>query len=103
MQKIQGLLLLVCDQPFLSLSHLQAMREAFESPQVELVASAYADTLGVPLLLSASLFPQLQQLPPHKGAQGLIFDTPEAQRRLIPFPKGEIDIDYPEDWEALNG
>jgi molybdenum cofactor cytidylyltransferase len=65
-----------------------------------IVASSYANTLGVPALFDRSFFDALLALPNDSGAKSLI----EAHRddtASIEFDEGAIDIDTPEDFERL--
>jgi molybdenum cofactor cytidylyltransferase len=65
-----------------------------------IVASSYADTLGVPALFDRSCFDDLLALPDDSGAKSLIAARPN-DIAAIPFEKGAIDIDTPEDWKRL--
>ncbi|MEQ1586312.1 MAG: nucleotidyltransferase family protein, partial [Cyclobacteriaceae bacterium] len=56
----------------------------------------YNQTNGVPALFSRSLFNQLLQLDDAQGARKIIQDY-QGTMLLVEFPKGEIDLDTPED------
>ena len=66
-----------------------------------IVASRYADTLGVPALFDRSLFDQLLSLGNEAGAKSIILRNRECVAQLS-FPEGAIDIDAWEDLEKLN-
>ncbi len=94
---VEAAVLLTCDQPYLDASIVSQLIAAFAETGRPIVASSYADTLGVPALFHRSCFDALRALPDATGAKAFILS-----RRLevvsIPFARGEIDIDTPEDW-----
>jgi len=95
-------LILSCDQPQLSASHLRDMlRVLAAAQQKSIVASSYADTLGVPAIFPRSAFPQLLALRGDKGARAILLDPP-CPLAAVPFAGGEIDIDVPADLEHLS-
>ena len=67
-----------------------------------IVASSYADTVGVPALFSRSVFQELLSLDDKAGAKSIVLRNRERVGSLS-FPKGRIDIDTWQDWEKLNG
>ena len=94
-----GVLLLVCDQPALTCEHLQALQAAHRKYPSQIIASRYAERLGVPILAPRSFFSELLALTGDMGARNLL----RAQKNNlieIPFPGGEWDIDAPEDIAA---
>ncbi len=94
-------LLLLSDQPFLSVAHLARMIRRFQAQPGQVVASAYADSLGVPVIFPASLL-SAEKLPSVRwGAKQILKKLPAEAISTIPFPKGEIDIDTEEDWDNL--
>lgn len=95
-------LILSCDQPQLSASHLREMlRVLAAAEEKSIVASSYAGTIGVPAIFPSSLFPQLLALRGDKGARAILLDPP-CPLAAVPFAGGEIDIDIPADLEHLN-
>lgn len=91
---------MLCDQPFVSVSLVHQLIEEYERTGNLIVASEYADTLGVPALFSHALFPVLMTLQADRGARFVIQNHVQAVIR-VPFPLGEIDIDTPSDYEQL--
>jgi molybdenum cofactor cytidylyltransferase len=92
--------LLACDQPFVdarTISALMTMREDSGKP---IVASRYANTLGVPALFDRSCFAALLALPDDSGAKMLI-ESRGRDVAAIEFEQGAIDIDTPADFERL--
>ena len=91
-------LIALADQPGVAPDHLRALAAGFHSG-VDIVASAYDGTLGVPALFDRSLFAKLLTLPEESGAKRLI----AAQTGNITTVelKRSQDIDTPEDFEQL--
>jgi molybdenum cofactor cytidylyltransferase len=98
--KVDAVVLLVCDQPFVearTISALMTMREDSAKP---IVASRYANTLGVPAIFDRSCFEALLALPDDSGAKALI-ESRGGVVAEIAFEQGAIDIDTPADFERL--
>ncbi len=91
-----GLLLLVCDQPALMCEHLQSLLAAHHQHPHKIIASRYADRPGVPILAPRSFFPDLLALTGATGARKLL-RTQKSNLIEISLPRGEWDIDTPED------
>lgn len=97
-----GVLILACDQPFLTAEHLRALLDAFTAQSgLVITASAYQGTVGTPAVFPRKVFPQLLGLRGDSGARTLIKDAPCAIVEVA-FPSGEIDIDFPEDLKKLS-
>lgn len=90
----------VCDQPFLEAEHFTQLHERQLVSGKGIIASAYADTMGVPVLFSNSYFPLLQQLQGDQGAKKIIAAHPDDVA-AIAFEKGSVDIDEPDDLRYL--
>lgn len=97
---IDAALFCLCDQPYLTEDFLNQMIAKFESGDAEIIASAYANTIGAPALFAKKYFPELYQLRGDQGARKLLLRE-EMNRVEIPFPKGEEDIDTVEDYARL--
>src|SRR5216110_2282123 len=100
--EVEAILLLVCDQPAVNARVIEDLIATRETTKKEIVASSYADTVGVPALFNRSLFERLLSLGDEAGAKSIILQNPERVAQF-PFPEGAIDIDTWEDWEKLNG
>ena len=84
-----GLLLLACDQPAVTASHLESLIAAARGGGDQLpVASTYAEIKGVPAFFPGTLFHHLRQLTGDCGARSLL-DSALA----VHLPNGEIDVD----------
>lgn len=97
-QNATHLLLSICDQPHLSASHIEALRNASLQNQDCIIASTYADTLGIPAIFPASYFAALLSLKGDEGAKKIIKNAAQKDGGvvMVAFAGGEIDIDTPE-------
>jgi molybdenum cofactor cytidylyltransferase len=95
--KTDALLVLVCDQPRLTMAHLHALLAHQTAGAAALTASAYAGKSGVPAVFAASFFPELMQLEGDRGARDLIL---RHGAQTVDWPEGIHDIDLPEDLRA---
>lgn len=95
-----AIIIVVCDQPFITGELLQQMIAAKESSGKGIVGCSYDNTIGTPVLFDKKYFPALQQLNGQQGAKRLLQQFPDDVA-TIPFPLGNIDIDTPEDYERL--
>jgi len=98
---VEALVLLVCDQPAVNARVIQDLDAMHETTKKAIVASSYADTVGVPALFDRSLFQRLRSLGDEAGAKSIILQNPNRVAQFG-FPKGAIDIDTCKDWEKLN-
>jgi molybdenum cofactor cytidylyltransferase len=98
---IDAALLLTCDQPFVTAAVLTQMIQLRLTSRKPIIASAYAETLGIPALFDRSCFPDLLRLKGDSGAKGIILARPH-DIASFDFPRGEIDIDTAADYEKLD-
>lgn len=98
--EVDGLLLLVCDQPALERGLLDRFLAAHAADPDRVVASCYAGIRGIPALFPRRRFPELSALRGDRGARGLLGGVGVLE---IPFPGGEEDLDTPEDLARLKG
>jgi molybdenum cofactor cytidylyltransferase len=97
---LQGVILSVSDQPFVSSSLFLTLIETAKSTGKSIVASLYNNTFGTPVLFQKQYFDSLLCLKGVEGAKKLIKQFPEDVA-TIPFPLGGIDIDTQEDYRLL--
>ena len=95
-------LVLLCDQPAVSASLLQAMLQAQRQTGKEIVACRYAGALGAPALFARSRFPELLALAGDVGARTLLRRAGD-EAAIVDFPEGAFDLDTPEDWRRWQG
>ncbi len=101
-KEISQVILAVCDQPFVSAALFKQLYEVQNSSSKHIVASAYADTLGVPVLFTQKYFDQLLGLKGDEGAKKILRAF-QADVARVDFPLGRIDIDTVEDYAGLLG
>ncbi len=92
----EALLLLVCDQPAVTVTHLQTLM--VQANQDLPVASTYAGTVGTPAIFPRSYFEALLALKGDTGARSLLRD-PLHPPALVSLNRGDIDIDTVADLE----
>jgi molybdenum cofactor cytidylyltransferase len=97
---VEAAVLLTCDQPFLDAAIVRQLIVAQEETGRPIVASSYANTLGVPAVFDRCCFDALLALPDATGAKAFILSR-RGEVASIPFERGEIDIDTPEDLDRL--
>ncbi len=95
-----NVLLLVCDQPYLSKSLLVELIAKRQTTQNFIIASAYNNTIGTPALFHKNYFTPLLTLKGDVGAKKLMKQHSEDVA-LVPFPMGYVDIDTEEDYNSL--
>jgi molybdenum cofactor cytidylyltransferase len=98
---LDAVILLSCDQPFVNAATLRQLIQLNLENGKAIVASAYAETLGIPALFDRSCFGDLLQLRGDSGAKGIIL----ARRHDVApfsFPAAAVDIDTIADYEKLN-
>lgn len=93
-------ILMVCDQPFVSTAVLSELILAHQKTGKPIIASAYAGTVGIPALFHHTLFPQLLDLKGDTGAKKLM-QQHSGDTWPVPFPMGHIDIDTAEEYDAI--
>ena len=99
-ENIGGAVITVCDQPFVNNRTINRLVQNFYEKKALIIASRYAETLGVPALFSRRLFPELTALKNSGGAKEVIKRF-SAETAAIDFSEGAIDVDSPEDFIRL--
>jgi molybdenum cofactor cytidylyltransferase len=97
---VEAIVLLGCDQPFVDATIIAQLVAAHQKTGKRIVASTYANTLGIPALFDRSCFAALMALPDESGAKALI-EREAPNVAAIAFEEGAIDIDTSEDFERL--
>jgi len=82
-----GVLLLTCDQPAVTVKHLSHLMSG-----TDVIASHYARKNGVPAFFSSKYFGKLMELKGDAGARELL-----AGARCEELKNGELDVDTAED------
>jgi molybdenum cofactor cytidylyltransferase len=95
-----GIIFMVCDQPYVNKSVLLCLIEAQLSTGKAVAASSYQGKAGTPALFHHSFFEKLMELKGDKGARMIIAAHPNDVAEVT-FEEGAIDIDTKEDYEQL--
>jgi len=98
----EQVIFMVCDQPYVSADLLKELISEQQQTGKAIVASAYANTLGIPALFTKTMFSQLIDLQGDMGAKKIIQQHP-AGTSAVNFPLGNIDIDTTEEYRNLMG
>lgn len=97
---LDAVVIVLCDQPFVSSSLLNQLVASYRATQSPIIASAYANTVGVPALFDRSLFKELVTMNVNVGAKYLIKQYAEKVFQ-VSFPEGTIDLDTPAQYQQL--
>ena len=98
--QIPAVVLMLCDQPFVTREIIAQLVAAHRETGRSIVASRYGGSYGVPALFDKIHFAELTTLKGDAGAKRLI-QKHLPKVHLLSFPEGEIDIDTPEDLARL--
>lgn len=99
-QDLDAVVIVLCDQPFVCAPLLNQLVESYRATQSPIIASAYANTLGVPALFDRSLFRELMTIKVNVGAKYLLKQHAKKVFQ-VSFPKGTIDLDTPAQYQQL--
>jgi molybdenum cofactor cytidylyltransferase len=91
---VDAVVILACDQPFVTASVVKELI-AHDAP---IVASGYAEAVGIPALFASRYFDALASLPDETGAKSVIA-AHTSDVAVVPFAEGVIDIDTRADYE----
>ncbi|WP_149303072.1 nucleotidyltransferase family protein [Pareuzebyella sediminis] len=97
---LDGVLVLLGDQPFVDEDFIETMIKTFYENEKGIVATSYGKKVGVPALFSRDYFNELIGL---EGDSGAKFLLQEYEDDIIPLTAGTVtlDIDTPQDYEQL--
>jgi len=97
---INSVILMVCDQPYVTTSLLEQIITEKQKTNKPIIACSYQNTLGTPVLFDKIYFSDLCILKGDEGAKRIIYNNLDAVAS-IPFDLGSIDIDTLDDYERL--
>lgn len=89
---LNNLIISVADQPHLSSEIFEQLLEKHESSSNAIVASSYAQTIGVPVLFNNQYFAALLALSGEAGAKNIIRQHLQDVA-TVAFERGDIDVD----------
>ena len=95
-----AVLLLFADQPLITALHLRALVDRWSGSDNQIVATAFAGTVGPPVLFPRRAFSALGRLSGDQGAKSVLED-PDFDLTTIPCDDAAIDIDTPADLERF--
>lgn len=95
-----GVLILLADQPAISAEDLRRLVEQWRRHPEGLVASQYAQSIGVPAIFPRWCLRELSELRGDRGAQLVLLRHLDRVTRMA-LPNAALDIDTPEDLLAL--
>jgi molybdenum cofactor cytidylyltransferase len=95
-----ALLLLLADQVLVTADHLGILLQRWSGAHDEIVATAYADTEGPPVLMPRATFAELRSLSGDTGARALFRDA-RFRLQTVQFEDAAVDIDTPSDLSRL--
>jgi molybdenum cofactor cytidylyltransferase len=95
---LEGIMIMVCDQPKISIRHINEMGRIHIIKGPLAVASEYNGVTGVPVLFDRSVFSDLLMIKDSAGANDVLYRI-KAETISLSLPGGEIDLDTPEDYQ----
>lgn len=95
-----ALLLLLADQALVTADHLRRLLDRWSGSDTEIVATAFADSQGPPVLMPRKTIGELCTLSGDTGARAL-FEDKRFQLQTVRFDPAAADIDTPADLDAL--
>ncbi|MBE3595667.1 MAG: nucleotidyltransferase family protein [Hydrogenibacillus sp.] len=98
-------LILLADQPFVSRSLIDALRDAYQAHRAhgtKIVRPVFQGIPGHPVLVDASLFPYYETLEGDVGGKAILERFREAMV-LLPWDdrRAGVDVDTPEDYRSV--
>ena len=99
-ENIDGLVVLVCDQPYLTTKHINELIQLQAQKDLPAAACSYYGVLGTPALFHKSLFEQLLNLQADIGAKKILSSI-KNEIALVEFENGIFDIDTESDYNNL--
>lgn len=87
-----AVIVLLADQPKVSAEHVSALIKRWSGDGQEIIASSYANTIGVPALFASASFDKLCALTGDQGARKLLDDQDFVVHRIA-FEDAAMDID----------
>jgi len=98
----QAIIVLLADQAMITADHIQALRDAWSGADNEIVATAYSDTVGAPVLFPRGCFEELCALQGDAGGRHLLADE-RFDVQMIRFEPAAVDLDTRADLDQLQG
>lgn len=90
-----AVLLMVCDQPFITAAHLQGLW-ARHAASGKVIAVSHDGHPGVPAIFPSKYLPRLIQITGDQGARSLLRGLSTSEMELVEMPEAAFDLDTPE-------
>ena len=97
----QAVVIMVCDQPAVRSEHIRMLVSTFLASRKPIAASAYSQTLGVPVIFARSFFSNILMLQDDQGAKKIIEQFPDRVA-MVDIPEASVDLDTREDYDRYN-
>lgn len=94
---LEGVLVTLADQPLVTAESLGRLLEAFRRKRPPIVAAAYDDTRGVPVVLGRAVLDDVLTLDCTAGAKWII-ERHGKDVAAVELPEAAFDIDTPEEY-----
>jgi molybdenum cofactor cytidylyltransferase len=95
-----GILLLLADQPLITVAHLQDLIACWNRADNEIVATSFDGTHGPPVLFPPGAFRELSMLSGDRGARSLLRDA-RFEVKTVACANAAVDIDTQDQLESL--
>ena len=99
-ESADAILLMLADLPLVTTEHLEYLVKAWTESPRSIIASAFEDTLGPPIVFPKSDFDELLRLKGDRGARPVI-DANRDRVQAIECEEAAFDIDRPEDLAGI--
>lgn len=99
--ELSAVVLMLCDQPFVTAQTLMNLVEKFAATKKSIVACEYEKMVGVPALFARAMFGELLDLKGEAGARFVIKKFAAADLAKIAQPEAAFDVDTIEDYRQL--
>jgi len=96
-----AIVVLLADQVLITSEHARALVAAWNGAHDQIVTTAYADTVGAPVLFPSGCFADLARLEGDSGGRQLLSDE-RFQVTEIVFEAAAVDIDTPDDLKQIS-
>ncbi|SNT39466.1 molybdenum cofactor cytidylyltransferase [Ekhidna lutea] len=97
---LKHVIIMLSDQPYVTIEIINQLIASQDDTKPCITTCSYANQMGVPAIFSHHFFADLLKLTGDQGARKLIQQKLDHVR-TIPFSKGVIDIDTPDDLGKL--
>jgi molybdenum cofactor cytidylyltransferase len=99
-QNVDAAVMMLCDQPFITTEMINRLIHLHVETKKAIVASAYNNTLGVPVLFGRSVFADILALNDWDGAKSIIMQY-ATETLPVDTPAAGFDVDTPDDYDRL--